>query len=108
MADDIVILQHNYYEQRRSSGRIRRVPDGTGFLHVEVDGIIRSALIPAEIFPAVSNAVFALQRQIEDLQAELKQAHGGSGATIRYDGIEDMTSEQVDQMLKVIRETHHG
>lgn len=70
MAKNNVILQHNYYEERRSFGRIRRVTDGTGFLHVELDGIIRSAVIPGEIFPAVSNAVIALQRQISELKAD--------------------------------------
>ena len=77
MAENNVILQHNYYEERRSFGRIRRVADGTGFLHVELDGIFRSAVIPGEIFPAVSNAVIALQRQIAELQAELEEASRG-------------------------------
>jgi hypothetical protein len=108
VTENNVILQHNYYEERRTFGRIRRVPDGTGFLHVDLDGIIRSAVIPAEIFPAVSNAVIALQRQITELRAQLDDARRDFEATIRYDGIKDMTSEQVDQILKAIKETHRG
>lgn len=52
-----------------------------------------------------------LHREIERLQAEntrLASFLHPIGATIRYDGIKDMTSEQVDQILKVIRETHRG
>ena len=61
MAENNVILEYGFYEERSRFGRLRRVPDGTGFLHVDLDGISRSAVIPAEIFPAVSNAVIALQ-----------------------------------------------
>jgi hypothetical protein len=49
--------------------------------------------------------------EIERLRAEntrLASFLHPIGATIRYDGIKDMTSEQVDQILKVIRETHRG
>jgi hypothetical protein len=49
--------------------------------------------------------------EIERLRAEntrLASFLHPVGATIRYDGIKDMTSEQVDQMLKAIRETHRG
>jgi hypothetical protein len=49
--------------------------------------------------------------EIERLRAEnvrLSSFLYPLGATIRYDGIKDMTSEQVDQILKVIRETHRG
>jgi hypothetical protein len=47
--------------------------------------------------------------EIERLRAEntrLASFLHPIGATIRYDGIKDMTSEQVDQILKAIKETH--
>jgi hypothetical protein len=123
MAENIVILEYGFYEERSRFGRLRRVPDGTGFLHVDLDGIIRSAVIPAEIFPAVSNAVMAFRLQISELQAERDRwrsiADGFADAGTRstaYDialedyeeAICDITNEQVDQILKVIRETHRG
>lgn len=49
--------------------------------------------------------------EIERLRAEnarLASLLHPIGATIRYDGIKDMTSEQIDQILEVIRETHRG
>jgi len=49
--------------------------------------------------------------EIERLRAEntrLASFLHPIGATIRYDGIKDMTSEQVDQILKAIKETHRG
>jgi uncharacterized protein YcaQ len=49
--------------------------------------------------------------EIERLRAEntrLASFLHPVGATIRYDGIKDMTSEQVDQILKAIKETHRG
>jgi hypothetical protein len=70
MAENNVILEYGFYEERSRFGRVRRVPDGTGFLHVDLDGIIRSAVIPAEIFPAVSNAVMAFLLQISELRAD--------------------------------------
>jgi hypothetical protein len=104
---DFVQFQHNYFGGKSWHGTSHYEFDGTATLSVQFGEQVYGCLIQPEQMQAVHAAVTVLESKIKQLEAELADARKGN-VTVRYEGIPAITSEQVDQILKAIKETHRG
>lgn len=104
---DFVQFQHNYFGAKSWTGKSYYEFDGTATLSVQFGEQVYGCLIQPEQMQAVHAAVTVLESKIKQLEAELADARKGN-VTVHYEGIPAITSEQVDQILKAIKETHRG